>query len=124
MVFASQLGKQDVMTGYDTGTESNHIALDLAQTLGYEMTTDEDSKARFQLPNGAIVESVGRIAAKVEFARKKVSEDEVTIECFFNVFRTLALPVLMGMSFLRATETLTKHAQRQGRGQGRKRSIT
>lgn len=67
--------------------------------------------ASFQLANGNITRSAGRTTARLQFVNDD-SGDTDGILCYFNVFRTLALPVLMGMSFLSVTETLSKYTHR------------
>ena len=111
LLFESHAGYEEIMTGHDTGTEANHMSLQLAQKLGYELNTEETSRAQFQLPNGKIIVSIGRVTARVQFAQGAGSRTS-SFTCDFNVFSHLALPALIGMAFLNATETLTTYRSR------------
>ena len=104
-------GQQEIMTCYDTGTHANHMSLAKAIELGYTIEPSPDTEPGFQLPNGKIIKAVGQIVVAVQFARQ-VSSEAASITCRFNVFERLALPVLIGMTFLQATETITKYTSR------------
>lgn len=108
LLFQRDTECEEVMTGHDTGTEANHMSLELVQKLGYKLETDVTDRGQFQLPNGKIIESVGRVTTRVQFAQGADSRAR-SFTCYFNVFPRLALPALMGMAFLRATETLTAY---------------
>ncbi|KAJ4356757.1 uncharacterized protein N0V89_004793 [Didymosphaeria variabile] len=82
------------MTKYDTGTMANHMSLDLARELGYDID---------------YITAVGCITTDVTFLGDG-REEEMT--CYFNVFKSLAFPALIGMAFLHATETLSKYTSR------------
>jgi hypothetical protein len=111
MIFNPETNQKVVMTSYDTGTQDNHMSLAVAKDMNLEITIDKENKGKFALPTGAIIESLGRTSAKVRFANRSAVE-ESTMMCFFNIFKTLAHPVCMGMTFLGATETLSKHTFR------------
>lgn len=98
------------MTSYNTGIDGNHMSLEQARTLGFEVDTSEESRNRFQLPTGMVVEATGRVAARVQFAWSAAEPDVMTV--FFNVFNSLSSPVLLGSAFLHATETLTTRSHR------------
>jgi hypothetical protein len=103
--------KEIIMTRHDTGTEANHMSLELATKFGYDIDTNDASQGQFQLPNGKIIKSIGKVTAQVQFAQgQKATVPSIT--CYFNVFQYLVLPVLMGMTFLDATETLTRYTSR------------
>jgi hypothetical protein len=72
-------------------------------------TTGE--KRQFMLPNGKIVEAVGQIATHCSFGIES-SQIPASMSCIFQVFLSLASPIIMGMAFLEQTETLTKHRDR------------
>ncbi|KAF2649672.1 hypothetical protein K491DRAFT_783180 [Lophiostoma macrostomum CBS 122681] len=112
LIFELVQGQKTVMTGYDTGTQANHISLELAEEMGYEIASSEEDKAEFELANGKIIESIGRISAVIKFAQDERAGDKTTVTCYFNVFRKLALPALIGMAFLSATETLSTYTSR------------
>jgi predicted aspartyl protease len=111
LVFEQGTETKLIMTGHDTGTEDNHMSLELANSIGYEIATADASKKHFQLPNGDIIKAIGTVIACVRFAQGQVTETSF-ITCHFNVFSNLALPALIGMAFLNATETLSKHTSR------------
>jgi predicted aspartyl protease len=111
LVFEQGAKKEYIMTGHDTGTEANHMSLELANRLGYEVDTNDTNKSRFQLPNGKIIAAIGRVTARVRFAQGQDAKT-TSFTCYFNVFSHLALPALIGMAFLNATETLSKHTSR------------
>jgi hypothetical protein len=111
LLFEVSTGVKEVMTGHDTGTHDNHMSLELARKLGYEVDTEDACKGQFQLPNGKLIEAVGRVTAQVQFAQGAGSKT-TSIKCHFNVFSRLALPALIGMAFLDATETLKLYRSR------------
>jgi hypothetical protein len=87
------------------------MSLGLAQRLGYSIDRTEQDRGQFQLPTGKIIESIGRVTAQVQFAQGEGCKTS-TFTCYFNVFSQLALPALIGMAFLNATETLTTYTSR------------
>ncbi|EUC51059.1 hypothetical protein COCMIDRAFT_281 [Bipolaris oryzae ATCC 44560] len=111
LIFKVDSGSEEIMTGHDTGTEANHMSLELAQKLGYKINREEQEKGLFQLPTGKIIESVGQVIAQIQFAQGEGSKTS-TFTCQFNVFSKLAMPALIGMAFLNATETLTTYRSR------------
>ncbi|KAI4928751.1 hypothetical protein J4E85_005371 [Alternaria conjuncta] len=104
-------GQQEIMTCYDTGTHDNHISRAKAIELGYTIEPSPDTKAGFQLPNGKVIKAVGQIFVAVQFA-KRVGPEAASMVCRFNVFEKLASPILIGMTFLKATQTITKYTSR------------
>ena len=104
-------GIQQVMTCYDTGTYDNHMSHAKAVELGYSVTPSLDDGRSFQLPNGSVIKPVGHVDVTVQFARH-VGPEPTSMTCRFNVFKNLALPVLIGMTFLQATQTITKYTSR------------
>lgn len=111
LLFEVSTGVEEVMTGHDTGTHDNHMSLELAHKLGYKVNTEDACKGQFQLPNGKVIEALGRVTAQVQFAQVADSKTAF-ITCHFNVFSRLALPALIGMAFLDATETLKLYRSR------------
>jgi hypothetical protein len=111
LVFEQGARETLVMTRHDTGTEANHMSLELAESLGYEVDTENENKNQFELPNGKIIYSIGIVLARLRFAQGQDAET-ISMTCHFNVFSHLALPVLIGMAFLNATETLSKYTSR------------
>jgi predicted aspartyl protease len=111
LVFDLGANKEIIMTGHDTGTEANHMSLELAKRLGYEIDKRDASKGQFQLPNGKIIKAIGKVSARVQFAQGQDAQT-TSLTCYFNVFSHLALPALIGMAFLNATETMSKYTSR------------
>ncbi|KAH6629702.1 hypothetical protein C7974DRAFT_395038 [Boeremia exigua] len=103
--------RQDIITMYDTGTYENHMTLDAAEKLGYKLDENSSHIGSFELPNGKIIRSLGRVVAQVQFASGDDAGSEV-MPCWFNIFEKLAIPVLVGMTFLDFTETLTRFRSR------------
>ncbi|KAI4679075.1 uncharacterized protein J4E88_006367 [Alternaria novae-zelandiae] len=101
----------EIMTCYDTGTHENHMSRAKAIELGYNIDPSPDIAAAFQLPNGKIIKAVGHVVVAVQFARREGPKAS-SMTCHFNVFDRLALPVLIGMTFLQATETITRYTSR------------
>ena len=99
------------MTCYDTGTHENHMSYTKAVEMGYTINLSNSLGACFELPNGKIIRALGYVDVAVQFAIRMVPE-AASIVCRFNVFEQLARPVLIGMTFLRATETITKCTSR------------
>ncbi|KAI4951223.1 hypothetical protein J4E91_003930 [Alternaria rosae] len=91
--------------------------------MGYVVESSPGIEVCFQLPNGKIIKSLGYVDIMVQFVRD-VGPEMSPMICRFNVFERLALPVLIGMAFLRATETITKYTSRMVDIPGtRKRSL-
>lgn len=111
LAFHTESGTREIITRYDTGTHDNHMTLTTAQELGYMVNMGAHDQHSFRLPNGKVIESIGRVAAQVQFVSTTGKEGKA-IECAFHVFERLAVPVLIGMTFLQATETLTKFTSR------------
>lgn len=112
MVFNLSNGHQTVMTGYDTGTQANHMSLKLAKEMGLKVHSEGENKSKFRLANGKVVESIGRVTASVTFANGSSADGQGSISCSFNIFKTLAVPAIMGMAFLEATKTLSRFTSR------------
>ncbi|KAB5572029.1 hypothetical protein GE09DRAFT_1268445 [Coniochaeta sp. 2T2.1] len=92
----------------DSGSDDNIISHDFAMSAGFKIQVSDSEPRRFSVANGKVVEAVGQVQAHCAF----VTEDKRIPDCIFHVFNTLAVPVIMGMDFLRQTETLTKHTYR------------
>ncbi|KAL1606262.1 hypothetical protein SLS60_003664 [Paraconiothyrium brasiliense] len=109
LCFSTTAGTQEILTKYDTGTMANHMSLDLAKELDYDIDYSPHSQGQFTMANGKIVTAVGRITTDVTFLGDGKGEK---MTCYFNVFKSLAFPALIGMAFLHATETLSKYTSR------------
>lgn len=100
----------EINTCPDSGSDDNFISLDLAERLPVDWIFD-DRKKEFRMANGRSVEAVGTISAACCFAGQS-QEKVLTMDCIFHVFATLVVPAIVGLKFLLATETLTKHRDR------------
>jgi len=112
IVFNVDGRNQQIMATYDTGTLENHISLKLATSMGYKISFDPKHRRELKLANGTTIKAAGRITAKLRFARAVADDDNSVLTCEFNVFEELVLPALVGIAFLQATETLSKHSSR------------
>lgn len=111
LLFQSGERSKEICTAYDTGTHANHRSLELATDIGYPIDTISESQAEFQLPNGSIIKAIGRITAEVQFVRGPMHNTD-KLMCQFNVSNKLAVPVLMGSTFLQETGTNTRYTSR------------
>jgi hypothetical protein len=93
-------------TVYDTGAAANFMSWDKAQELGLAQSLEKEIVRRFVLGNKKIVEGIGTVLAHGFFAKGTGSTENV--RCYFNVLKKLAVPILIGEPFLKATETLSK----------------
>ncbi|KAM5344700.1 hypothetical protein ACJ41O_010562 [Fusarium nematophilum] len=101
-----------VMACPDSGSDDNILSMRLVKELGLQVQeTSDDEPRRFSLANGKIVSAVGQVTTRCSFAAGFSTADQ-NIECTFHVFSVLAVPAIMGVEFLRRTETLTKHTDR------------
>ena len=92
----------------DSGSHENIMVKGVAQQLGLDIESSTEHRKEFRIGNGKIVKSLGRTCVKCSFAK----EPDLEYLCWFYVFRSLIKSVIMGMAFLDATETLTKHKNR------------
>jgi hypothetical protein len=106
ILYNAQWSASTIDSTPDTGSEHNIISADLAQTLG--LIVAGAHQMEFNLANGKIVKSLGRVTASCSFER----DPGVKLVCSFYVFQTLITPLIMGMEFLDSTETLTKNKHR------------
>jgi hypothetical protein len=92
----------------DSGTEDSIISRDLVSQLGILVDDQPENQKEFRLANSSITRAIGRVKLSFKFARGQ-SED---YHEWFYVFNTLLYPLLIGMVFLDATETLTLNRHR------------
>ncbi|KAM0266698.1 hypothetical protein ACHAPA_006620 [Fusarium lateritium] len=95
----------------DSGSDGNIISLGLVKQLKVGMQTFQAEPKEFSLANGKFVQSLGCVHIACGFALGTPLPTP-SLECVFYVFKTLAVPMIMGMGFLVATETLSKHTDR------------
>lgn len=95
----------------DSGSDDNIMSRKLADQFGLTiLDIQSPASSAFVLANGRTVSAVGQVHVKCAF--RKEFPDTSIMHCVFYVFQTLAVPMIMGIEFLQATETLTKHRDR------------
>jgi aspartyl protease len=110
LLFRSETEAIEIMACPDSGSDENIMSEDLVKALGLRIQRAAEDKKQFSLANGKTVGAVGRVTTRFSFASG--SSRASPPECIFYVFSSLAVPVIMGMEFLKQTETLTKHTDR------------
>ena len=96
----------------DSGSEENVISLEVAEALPVQINTDPESQREFRVGNGHIVKSIGRTAHIKCYFAKEATQPLDALFCMFYVWKTVVSPVVIGMKFLEATETLSKYRHR------------
>ena len=89
----------------DTGSLENAISVYEVRRLGLRISR---SRRQFLMADGSPTVSLGMVRLKCAFARSK----HIRIWQSFNVFKNLAVPVIIGKTFLDDSETLTLHQDR------------
>ena len=92
----------------DSGTHENIMVHGMALQLGLEVEDSAEYQKEFRMGNGKVVKSLGYATVMCSFAKEPGSE----YLCHFYIFQSLIKSVIIGMAFLDATETLTKHKHR------------
>ena len=93
----------------DSGAENcNIISSSLASEFQLRIKTGKSDCRSFKMGNGKIVRAIGRVRVPCTFAR----DTETRIKCWFYVFKSLAVPLIMGAEFLKITRTLTEFKHR------------
>jgi hypothetical protein len=111
IIIGKDSGAVEVMACPDSGSDGNIISMELVRRLNLMLDTPDSQATSFSLANGKIVQAVGQVSTSCCFTSPSEQGSSV-IDCVFHVFRSLAVPVIMGLEFLHATETLTKHRSR------------
>ncbi|KAK8091517.1 hypothetical protein PG997_001878 [Apiospora hydei] len=111
ILFEGQLSNVATVACADTGADSNIIAYEMAKSLALPILTADDGVKEFQLANGKVVKSIGTVSSNCDLAPGQPSM-LAGLACFFYVFETLAVPLILGMPFLEETETLSKYRDR------------
>ncbi|KAI9720954.1 MAG: hypothetical protein M1828_005426 [Chrysothrix sp. TS-e1954] len=87
----------------DTGAHGgNCMSASLASSLGLNIATKKRDRKVFVLGNGRRLRSIGRVETPCSFAK----EAGRSMRCSFNVFKTFAVPLIMGSDFLEETKTM------------------
>ena len=95
----------------DSGSDQSFLSLDLAKKLNLVINPVSEASPRFVLASGTVAEAVGSAHVNGKFLRGPGSSSNVWFFMFY-VFRKLAVPAIMGLTFLQMTETLTKNRGR------------
>lgn len=104
---------ESVIACPDSGSDDNIISRELADQFGLQVIDIEHpAPSNFVLANGRTVSAVGQVHLKCAFRQASPDNILTGIDCAFYVFQTLTVPMIMGIEFLHATETLTKHRDR------------
>jgi hypothetical protein len=104
----ARLSGDEVSAFPDTGAAANFMSFQYAKDHGLKL--DERSSSYVTLGNGSTISTLGTTTSLLSFAGEKA-----TYTLQFNVLRTSVYDVVLGSPFLKATETLTRHAHRIGR---------
>ncbi|KAJ8112905.1 hypothetical protein ONZ43_g5279 [Nemania bipapillata] len=111
IVISSDADAVKIMTCPDSGSDENIISLEFVNRLGLKIYNSGYKPRRFSLANGKIMEAIGQVTAQCSFGAGSPSDTSI-LDCIFHVFKSLAVPMIMGMEFLEQTETLSKHRDR------------
>ncbi|KAF4625629.1 hypothetical protein G7Y89_g12535 [Cudoniella acicularis] len=104
------LGEVPVNATPDTGSDDNAVSAAFAEELGLQVDVSRNCLASFQLANGREIKSSGIASTTCTFRQGSNRQTSTTI--VFHIFAQLAVPIIIGMKFLQATETLTKYSDR------------
>ena len=92
----------------DSGSQENIMAKAISDQLDLLIDDAAEHQKEFRMANGKVVKALGRTSVDCAFTKEPDSQHQ----CSFYVFKALIAPIIMGMAFLDATETLTKYKHR------------
>ena len=92
----------------DSGSQENIMAKAISDQLDLSIDDAAEHQKEFRMANGKVVKALGRTSVDCAFTKEPDSQHQ----CSFYVFKALIAPIIMGMAFLDATETLTKYKHR------------
>ena len=92
----------------DSGSQENIMAKAISDQLNLSIDDAAEHQKEFRMANGKVVKALGRTSVDCAFTKEPDSQHQ----CSFYVFKALIAPIIMGMAFLDATETLTKYKHR------------
>jgi hypothetical protein len=95
----------------DSGSEENLIDVAQARLLGLIVNTGPENQREFLVANGKVVHSVGRVFTTCWFP-KDLPEEATAIDIDFFVLPHLAIPIVVGMSFLDSMRCLVENKHR------------
>ena len=93
----------------DSGSEKNVISIDAAATLGLNINRDVCHQRAFTMGNGKLIKALGCTEPTECFFAK---DPGPALSYTFYIFWRLITPLIMGMSFLKSTEILSKYRYR------------
>lgn len=96
----------------DTGADANCMSQRKARELGLTVQPVSSNPARYRLANGKVVPSLGEVTTTCAFEKESFP---TPFAMTFSVFKHLVEPIVIGLPFLKATETLTVNASRMVR---------
>lgn len=108
----------ELMACPDSGSMDNIMSFNVAEKLGCRVQEpSREGRETFNLANGKSVTSPGKAVARCAFSTGSAwngpgSGPGNALECVFQVFQTLSVPMIMGMGFLEETQTLSKFTDR------------
>jgi hypothetical protein len=108
----------EILACPDSGSMDNIMSFSVAEKLGCRVQEpSRESRETFNLANGKSVVSLGKAVASCAFSTGAAWDGPDAgpandLECVFQVFQTLSVPMIMGMGFLEETQTLSKFTDR------------
>lgn len=96
---------QDVLACPDSGSEENIISETCALEHGFRIRRKPKDKRKFEVGNGDIVRSIGRVWITVGLLGSPLWQKKRR----FYVLKNCPVPMVIGMKFLREAEILTRH---------------
>ena len=92
----------------DSGSQENIMAKAISDQLDLSIDDAAEHQKEFRMANGKVVKALRRTSVDCAFTKEPDSQHQ----CSFYVLKSLIAPIIMGMAFLDATETLTKYKHR------------
>ncbi|KFY14265.1 hypothetical protein V492_02727 [Pseudogymnoascus sp. VKM F-4246] len=104
-VLRIRINGEDHLACPDSGSEKNIISKACAIEHGFRIRRKVRDRKRFEVGNGDIVWSIGRVLETVDLPDSPLWKKKR----WFYVLEDCPVPVVMGMNFLREAEILTKY---------------
>lgn len=89
----------------DSGTQENIMAKAISDQLDMSIDDAAEHQKEFRMANGKVVKALRRTSVDCAFTKEPDSQHQSS----FYVLKALIAPIIMGVAFLDATETLTKY---------------
>lgn len=100
-----------VLAMADTGSDGNCISEDFAKQIGLEVQI-ENCDRMFQLADGREIRSIGTSSTRCSLYKESWLDDANKFSISFHVFKTLAVPIIIGKKMLQTTNIMTKNTER------------